>query len=79
MADDTDNGYSFEIVEWWDQFDIYHEGAPTEWALEHEAKEITGHITWEDGSEKYYDMYSDDGWLYEELDAQVDDAADYYE
>lgn len=75
MAD----GYSFEIAEWWDHSGEYHQGAPSEWQLEHDATEITGHITWETGEEKYFDMYSDDGWLYEELDAQVDDAADYYE
>lgn len=70
---------SFDISEWWDNNGEYHQGAPTEYQLEHEASELTGHITWEDGHERYFDMYSHDGWLYEELEVEYEDAADYYE
>lgn len=87
-------GWYFEVSEWWSGYgegELYHQYNPdelpfaeiTEEELEFEAHTLTGHLVWydEDGvmiSEKYFQMESDDGWLMDELEVEVDDAEDRY-
>lgn len=45
---------------------------------------MTGHLEYYDDhgrhkGEQYYDLTSDDGWLYDELAAEATDAANHYE
>lgn len=79
--------YKFDIEEWWtaggehDGRDSprYRKGTPTRHELENRATRLTGKITYRDGQEVYYNIYSPIGWLIDELERQVDNAASYYE
>lgn len=70
--------YTSEVAEWWDHEGSHHEGAPSLDELENDATELTVHAWDEQGNDFYFNTYSDDGWLPEELDAEVGDAGDYY-
>lgn len=84
---ESDSGrWEFDLDEYWTGAgtkDDYHLGAPDSDEML-EARAMVGHITFydENGSvldEKHITLYSDDGWLDSELEAEVEDAADYYE
>jgi hypothetical protein len=71
--------YTFQITGWWDRERTLHESTPTLHELEHDAIQYRGHIVWADGGESHYLGYSHIGWLPDELEVQVDNAAGYYE
>lgn len=85
----------FEVVQWWgfeDGQETSHTYDPddpfsseiTESELLDEADTLLGHLVWydEDGvvyKDQYFQMESDDGWEWEELETEVEDARERYE
>jgi hypothetical protein len=76
----TGSGFSFQITEWWDLDGEWRDGSPSYVELL-EASQYTGELTWIDpdgqvtGS-NFYTGFSPDGWEPNELEAEVQDAAD---
>lgn len=77
------DGFSFSASEWWDGDGIWHEGPPDYSDLESgDVSGMTGHITYDDGTERYFDIDMEDyvemGWDESEFISEIDDAADRY-
>ena len=78
----TGDGYSFDVVEWWDSEGDYHKASELE-VFDTEAMrdtfQVTGHYTFEDGSDRYTTMFSGDdaasafGWSEYEFEQDVDE------
>lgn len=78
------DGWNFNVSEWWDALGEHHDGPPRTIEDLLGAREMTGHLEYYDENgqykgEAYYDLASDDGWLYDELAAEATDAANHYE
>lgn len=78
----SDGDYSspveYGIREWWDETGTHHEGAPTPDDLLDHARQLTVEVRDGEGNDFYFTDFSPDGWLDEELEADVDDAYSHY-
>jgi hypothetical protein len=67
------DGFTFDVIEWWDSSGAYHHtqrqrnnqgrfvrGEPFTDAAMHDAFQITGRYTFPDGTERYTSMFSGD-------------------
>ena len=71
-------GWRFEVTEWWDSLERNHQGSPSIGSLGN-AIGLTGHIIYDDGTEKWGRFYAPfgEGWTLGELEVEALDWAEY--
>jgi hypothetical protein len=75
---DSDREVSFDITDWWDSDGKHYEGSPTPDEMLDDARQLTVHAWDNIGNDMHFTTFSHDGWLEDELEADVDDAYEGY-